>query len=398
MLTPAVSITQLDERESVPVDSWLRDNALQFRTSASHSSSSVANSEVQTLSPDFQHASTLTDVRRCSDAATDTVQLEDDCAAVAARAAVEAQERARLEEQQMLLRSQFDAEVSGYQMQLSQVERTKDTQLCVQSNVIVAMLDMLQLPEDFPPFPDSNDEFNSHMRSQLQLFLAAFQAHTQLKNAELSDLQQGNVALRGELIDLRMQLQQLRLQQQEAARLQQQEAASSQHSHSGHSHASFYADATSEESSPITPQELLDRRTAEHARLSAEMQQRVEEQKRFSAELEDMLREARADEDNTRVERDEARQQVVMLQQQMQAIMQVLRGAASPPRHANAAPDAHRAAAHPVHPPGPAQQQQPYAAEHLSPRHMYHPPPLPRVPTHLSLTPPSPPPLLVFVQ
>jgi len=378
LLTPCISIPQLDDQELLPLEAWLRHNSLECGTG----SSSVANSEVQTLLPVFQHSSTCTDARSCSDAATDTAQLQDDCAAAAAQATLEAQEKALLEEQQMMLRSQFDAQVSGYQMQLSEVERAKDTQLCVQTNVVVAMLDMLQLPEDFPPFPESSDQFET---SQLQHFLSAFQAHTEVKHREREELQQGNNALQGELADLHMQLQQLRLEvsrhQQDAATTQQTNSghsdASAQQANSSHSHAVFYADAASEEPSPLTPQQLSDLR--------------VHEQKQFCIEMEERLRGALGDEEQAKRERDEALQRVAILQQEMQTIMQELRERAPPPRHADAAPEAGYAA-----PVRLVQQQEPHAAAPLSPKHMYRPsPPLSSSPTiHnflWSLTLPPPP-------
>ena len=107
-LTTIISIRQLDEHEELPVDAWLHDNSLDF----SSSSSSVKT--------DVVDAATLTDDKVFFDVGTDTMQLEEDEHALAA---LEAQEKGLLEEQEALLRSHFDAEVSGYQMQLSEVER-----------------------------------------------------------------------------------------------------------------------------------------------------------------------------------------------------------------------------------------------------------------------------------
>ncbi len=157
---------------------------------------------------DAKDASTLMDDKSCSDVGTNTVQPPDDSAAVAKQAALEAQEKAALEEQQALLRSQFDAEVSGYQMQLSEVERTKDTQLVVQTNVIMAMLDMLQLPHDFPAFPEWNSDLqDTSNHAQLQQFLAAFQSHTQLNLREREAWHIKQKEMQAEIDALKMRVQ-----------------------------------------------------------------------------------------------------------------------------------------------------------------------------------------------
>lgn len=110
-LTTIISIRQLDEHEALPVDAWLHDNSLDFSSSGS------------SVKTDAVDAATLTDDKVFFDVGTDTMQLEEDERALAAKAALEAQEKGLLEEQEALLRSHFDAEVSGYQMQLSEVER-----------------------------------------------------------------------------------------------------------------------------------------------------------------------------------------------------------------------------------------------------------------------------------
>ncbi len=293
----------------MPIDAWLRENSLDFGASCGN----VANSEAQTDSP-FQHdVSTSTYAAACCDAGTDTIQLQDDSATLAARVALEAQEKARLEEQQALMRSQFDAEVSGYQMQLSEVERTKDTQLVVQNNVIMAMLDMLQMPEDFPAFPDcSSDLMNSSNRSQLQQFLTAFQAHTELKNREQQALHHKQIAMQLELDELKKQLQQLRF-----------DALHTSVSHSAASHQSMmpvpsvasvalYSDATPSSMKEDSPQDF-------------EIRAREEEQRLSRADMEERLRSALLYEEEAKRERDGAMQQVAFLQQQLQCVMREVR-------------------------------------------------------------------------
>jgi hypothetical protein len=303
------------------------------------------------------------------------MQMQDESAALAARVALEAEEKARLEEQQALMRSQFDAEVSGYQMQLSEVERAKDTQLVVQTSVIMAILDILQLPEDFPAFPECSSDIRQSS-NQLQQFLTAFQAHTELKNREQRALLDGRSAMQLELDDLRQQLQQL----QQQHRLDTLNSSPSQSSSSqasvmpSHAPLALYCDATPS-SMTCTPGA-----SSEEIEI---LRVREEGHRMFCAEMEDRLRSAVLVEEEAKRERDHALQQVAVLQQQMQDIMRDLRQqherpagwshpAPPPPRPARSDSDAAGGAAAPARN---AQHHERRTPEPLSPKHMCHSPP-----------------------
>jgi hypothetical protein len=362
-------IPQLDERETLPIDVWLRENNLDF----GGSSATVANSEAQTLLPVRNHVSTSTEVTACCDTGTNTMQLQDDdSAALATRVALEAQEKARLEEQQALMRSQFDAEVSGYQMQLSEVERVKDTQLVVQTNVIMAMLDMLLLPDDFPAFPDcSSDLLNSSNRSQLQQFLSAFQAHTELKNREQQALISRQHAMQLELDALKTQLQQMQLDALHSSALHSAASQSSMMPMPAVASVAFYSDATPSSMKEESPQDFEIFRARE------------EEQRLLRAEMEERLRSALLVEEEAKRERDGAMQQVAFLQQQLQDVMREVRlqhehhGVSHPLPHLPPPP---------LPPPNrPAQADLGGGAavpEPLSPKHMYCLPPCPFITRH----------------
>jgi hypothetical protein len=299
------------------------------------------------------------------------VQLLDDSVAAAANAATESQERAQREE---LLRSQFDAEVSGYQMQLSEVERTKDTQLVVQNSVIMAMLDLMQLPEDFPVFPDcGSDLLDASGRSQFQQFLMAFQSHVQRKTAEQEALLLSQRTMQAEVDSLRLEVHRLQLDLKNAHSV----PASNDSLSTTFTPRVMYADACSEAtSSPLIAED------EELARLRCrEMEFR--ELERFNAEMKELLRCAVQTEDEAKRERDDAKEHANRLEQELQSIMRELRQQREmqvapypyelpppPPRLANAFPEAHGGSATfaQIEP-----QQQPVGPEPLSPKHMSAP-------------------------
>ena len=386
-LTVRIRIPQLDERETLPIDAWLRESSLDFGAG----SAAVTDAEAQTTGPARGDVSTNTDVTRCCDAATatDTMQMQDESAALAARVALEAEEKARMEEQQALMRSQFDAEVSGYQMQLSEVERAKDTQLVVQTSVIMAMLDILQLPEDFPAFPECSNDIRQSS-NQLQQFLTAFQAHTELKNREQRALRDGHSAMQLELDDLKQHLQQLQLQHRlDTLNSSPLQSSSSQASvMPSHVPLALYCDAT--------PSSMASGASSEEVEI---LRVREEGHRTFCAELEGSLRSAVLAQEEAKRERDHAVQQVAVLQQQMQDIMRDLRQqhehpagwshpAPPPPRPSfldstlQAAPPPPRpvfldsdAAGGAAAPARNSQQHERRTPEPLSPKHMCHSPP-----------------------
>jgi hypothetical protein len=346
-LTVAIRIPQLDELESLPINAFLRENSLDFCSS----SSSFTSSEAQTLLSLTQDVSTCTELRNCCDVGTDTAHLDEDNAALTALAALD---KARMEEQQNLLRSQFDAEVSGYQVQLTEVERAKDTQLCVQANVILAMLEMLHLPDNFPEFPDcSSESSDSSNRSKFQEFLSAFQAYTELQHQEREALQLGVRDLQRQLDESKRQLQLL------SSGLDHGEQHVSQSSRFlPVMHPLMYADACdnlSEEGSPFVDFQSLRAREAEHLQLVSEMEER--------------LRSALLAEEAAKRERDNAIKEVALSQQQLHLMMQELQlqheRQLSP--HASFS-SAAAAASFSVQP---DKRAQPPTVEPLSPKQMY---------------------------
>ncbi len=357
------SIHQLDSDEALPIEAWLRDNSLELGAA---SSSAMCASDLRPPVPSVQDVSTNTDsiVHTGRDVGTDPVQLVDDSVAVATNAATESQERAQMEE--LLL--------SGYQIQLSEVERTKDTQLVVQNTVIMAMLDLLQLPEDFPEFPDcSSNLLDSSGRSQFQPFLTAFQSHVQRKSAEQEALLHRQRTMQAEVDGLRLVVQGLQLDLKNA-----QPVPASIHSlHTADTPRIMYSDACSEPAnSPLVAEE------GELARLrSRELEFR--ELEKFNAEMEDRLRCALQVEAEAKLERDCALENVNRLEQEFQNIMRELRQQRElqvapypyelpppPPRLANAVPEAHGGSATFAQI---ESRQQPAGPEPMSPKHMSAP-------------------------
>ena len=353
MLTPATRIPQLDEREPpLPYDAWLHHNSLDFGRAVP----SVGVSEVQTSFPDVRDVSSGADIKAAVvDAGTDPLQLQVDSALLAERSALEEQEKARLDQQHAALRSQFDAEVSGYQMQLSEVERAKDTQLVIQTTVVLSMLDMLELPDDFPGFPDvGSDAAGSSCRSQFEHFLSAFQSHIELKNRQQEAVRRERSAMQAQVDDLKKQLDCLQL---DLLHFQQLSSSSQHTSMASMTPRAMYADA---DQSPFD-EELQSLRLRE------------EGHRIFCAEMEDRLRLALRVEEEAKREKAQAMEQVAELQQQVQAIMQEMRQQLE--RQVSQLPAVPRAHASPSAGGGAtyAQIVQPHdapAAEAASPKHM----------------------------
>jgi hypothetical protein len=328
---------------------------------------------------DTQDASTHTDDKTFSNVGINTTQAPDDSAAIAKQAALEAQEKAALEEQQLLLRSQFDAEVSGYQMQLSEVERAKDTQLVVQSNVIMAMLDMLQLPHDFPVFPEWGcDLQDSSNHAQLQQFLAAFQSHTQLNNREREASQYRQKEMQAEIDALRRHVEGLTADLKNLSAHVAIPAAAG-----GMTPSVMYADACDNSSPAFSHHD-----EEELARLRV----REYELSHFSADMEDRLRCALQLERQAKQERDGALEQVERLQQYVQTMMREVRRDQEghiapyphqlpppPPRLASPVPEAPAAAATFAQ----LEPQQPAVGPPMSPKHMCRPLPSCHIIWHL---------------
>lgn len=358
------SIPQLDSDESLPIDAWLRENSLELGAA---SSSAVCAFDHRSPVPSVEDVSTNTDsmVHTGRDIGTDPVQLDDDSVAVAANAAKESQERAQVEE--LLL--------SGYQMQLSEVERTKDTQLVVQNTVIMAMLDLLQLPEDFPDFPDcSSNLLDSSGRSQFAPFLAAFESHVQHKSAEQEALLLRQKTMQAEVDSLRLEVQRLQLDLKNAQLPASHDSLSAMTTFTPRI---MFSDACSEStSSPLDAEE------GELARLRAR-ELEFRELERFNAEMEERLRCALQVEAEAKLERDTALENVNRLEQEFQNIMRELRQQRElqvapypyelpppPPRLANAVPEIHGGSATFAQIDA---RQQPAGPEPLSPKHMSAP-------------------------
>jgi hypothetical protein len=206
---------------------------------------------------------------------------------------------------------------------------------------------------------------NSSNRSQLQQFLTAFQAHTELRRREQQALLCRQNAMQLEIDDLKMQLQLAALHPT---------AVPSAHAHSvmtaipSAASAAMHSDAAPGSAEQQSSEDLDSLRS------------RDEEQRLFRAEMEDRLRSALLVEEEAKLARDVAMEQVALLQQQLQDVMREVRlqherrdatrTLPLSPTHVDVAVGA-AASARAVEPP------ERVAAAPLSPKHMCRPPPCP---------------------